>query len=319
MIQQKPILFWAVFFLSAAAQASELTLKKTESGYDVFVGSGLFAGYHTSFEGSPVVYPLIGPAGQKMTRDYPMLKDGGNSTTSDHPHHRSMWFTHGLVNGLDFWTSDAKTGRTAYQIVHKRFVKAESSGTAAVIVTENHWIGKENQLLCRDERMLTFSEWKQCRIIDFDMTVTAEADSVTFGDTKEGTFGIRLADSMTAAGKNGHIINAEGKKEGEAWGKRSAWVDCFGLIDGQTAGIAVLNHPSSFRFPVYWHVREYGLLAANPFGIHEFEKKRNEKHLGDFTLQKGKAFTFRCRILLHQGTPEEAGIAEAFQEYKNKK
>jgi len=21
----------------------------------------------------------------------------------DHPHHRSMWFSHGLVNGVDFW------------------------------------------------------------------------------------------------------------------------------------------------------------------------------------------------------------------------
>ena len=41
-------------------------------------------------------------------------------------------------------------------------------------------------------------------------------------------------------------------------------------VEGKTVGVAILNHPDSFRFPTTWHVRTYGLFAANPFGWHDF-------------------------------------------------
>ena len=50
-------------------------------------------------------YPLIGPGGVKMTRAWPM--EEAPDEDHDHPHHRSMWFSHGAVNGVDFWGEDA--------------------------------------------------------------------------------------------------------------------------------------------------------------------------------------------------------------------
>jgi hypothetical protein len=44
-----------------------------------------------------------------MTRNYPMAKVPGEET--DHPHHRSLWFAHGPVNGVDVWTERKNTGR----------------------------------------------------------------------------------------------------------------------------------------------------------------------------------------------------------------
>ena len=71
-----------------------------------------------------------------------------------------------------------------------------------------------------------------------------------------------------------------------AWGQPAAWVDYHGPIDGKTVGIAILNHPSSFRYPTHWHVRTYGLFAANPFGLHEFPG--GKKADGTLTLRAAK-------------------------------
>ena len=299
------IAFFALAFLSAAGLfAQELTLKQTDTGYEIRIGDKLFAGYIADYEGMPIVYPMVGPTGKNMTRDFPMIKQY-EGVKADHPHHRSLWFSHGAVNEADFWANQCK-------IIHQRFVKAECDGKTAQLVTENNWIGNNNQLLCRDVRTLRFAAPENKRIVDFDITITAEQDKVVFGDTKEGTFGIRVPEVIAVeTKKEGQFVNAEGKLgEREAWGKRSAWVDYYGVLDGEKVGIAILNHPSSFRFPTYWHVRDYGLFAANPFGKHDFEQLQDSK-AGDHTLPKGESFTLRYRVLFHKGE----NIAEAFKEY----
>ncbi|MDR0869387.1 MAG: PmoA family protein [Planctomycetaceae bacterium] len=310
-------LFCVLFLFAVSLSAAELSLKKTDEGYDVLLGGTLFASYLTDYKGTPIVYPIYGPGGQKMTRDFPMSEHSDNSEAKDHPHHRSLWFTHGEVNDCNFWMLNAQ------KIVHRKFDKTESSGSIAEIITQNDWLDKKEQPLCQDVRTLRFGQLNgkngAVRYIDFDITVKAVQDSVIFRDTKEGTFGIRVPGTMdlTAKKRNplwgGHIVNAEGIKDEETWGKRSAWVDYFGPVDGKTAGIAVLNHPSSFRYPTYWHVRDYGLYAANPFGIHDFEKKSGQP--GEHKLKNGETFTLRYRVLFHNGTADEADIADAFRQY----
>jgi len=300
------IAFLVLFpFLTASLYAEELSLKQAGTGYEVRVGNQLFAGYVTDFGGFPIVYPIVGPTEKNMTRDYPMKQDY-EGVKADHPHHRSLWFAQGGVNGLDFWTAQCK-------IVHKRFVKTECDGKTALLVTENDWVGNNNQVICRDVRSLRFAASQDIRFVDFDITITAEQEQVVFNDTKEGTFAVRVPEPIAVeTKKGGSFVNAEGKvDEKEAWGKRSAWVNYHGILDGKKVGIAILNHPSSFRFPTYWHVREYGLFTANPFGVHDFEGLHDTK-AGEFTLPKGESFTLRYRVLFHSGEPR---IADAFEEY----
>jgi len=296
--------------------AAEWSLNHTDNGYQVNIGGKLFAEYLTDFKGTPILWPIIGPTGQEMTRSYPMVQEGKPTEKIDHPHHRSLWFNHGNVNGGDYWSL------TSCFIKHKRFVKAEQDAQGAVLITENEWINQQGDIVCTDLRTIRFGLCRENRFIDFDATVTAVADTVVFGDTKEGSFGVRVPGRFDSDGKRrdknhpgGTIVNAEGLTGDDAWGKRSSWVDYSGeLENGDVAGITIMNHPSSFRYPTYWHVRTYGLFAANPFGVHDFVVGE-KADAGLLTMKKGNSFTLRYRVLLHKGTLETINLPKLFDEY----
>ena len=115
----------------------------------------------------------------------------------------------------------------------------------------------------------------------------------------------------------GTIVNSDGLTDGAAWGKPAAWVDYHGPVDGEKLGVAILNHPTSLRYPTHWHVRTYGLFAANPFGKAQFEKL-DDKTAGDFKIAPGKSVTFRYRFYFHAGDTEQAKVADHYREYTPK-
>ncbi|HYW77971.1 MAG TPA: PmoA family protein [Thermoguttaceae bacterium] len=293
----------ALLLVIASPSIAEITAEQSDGRVVVQIDGKPFTEYVTDFNGTPILWPIIGPTGKPMTRAYPM---GDNpEEKKDHPHHRSMWFNHGDVNGLSFWHKET--------IKHREFVRVES-GDQAVVVTRNDWVSPDGERVCEDERTLTFATDGDARWIDFDITVKATDQTVKFGDTKEGSMGVRVAASMKVdAKKGGEIVNSEGQIDGGTWGKRAAWVDYHGPVDSETVGIAILNHPSSFRFPTYWHVRTYGLFAANPFGVHDFEG--NKEADGSHTLEPGETMTFRYRVLLHRGDEKEGQVSQAFSDY----
>jgi len=280
----------------------------------IATGGRPFTSYITAEGTKPYYFPVIGPTGASYTRAFPMEAVDGED--KDHPHQRSLWFTHGNVNGLDFWASDPnnkpnpKSGsikETSRTIVH-------NGERAAVLLTTDDWLGPDGKKICEDERIVGFFGMGKNRVIDFDITVKATAGPVTFGDTKEGMFGLRVASSMDVKNKDnsgGKITNAEGLTDEAAWGKASPWVDYVGPLQGKTAGIAILNHPDSFRFPTTWHVRPYGLFAANPFGWHDFGQKTS----GEYVIPAGESIRFMYRVVLHTGDTATSNLPGAFQAY----
>ena len=299
---------WIAVTMVAAVASAEVTAERSAGGVVVKIDGRPFAEYLTCSGTKPIVWPIIGPTGKPMTRAYPMAEPSDEK--KDHVHHRSLWFTHGSIGGADFWTESKGKGGT---VKHRQFVKTQS-GKAAVIVTRNDWLAPDGKKVCEDERTLTFGTDGDARWIDFDITLKATDGPVKFGDTKEGTMAVRVAETMRVDAKQGgRIVNSEGQTDGDAWGKPAAWVDYHGPVDGQVVGIAIFNHPSSFRFPTYWHVRTYGLFAANPFGLHDFPGGKGKD--GAYTLAPGETMTLRYRILLHRGDEKAARIGEVYAAY----
>ena len=282
-------------------------------GWSVFDRDDLVAGYVVNSNGRPVIYPVMGPAGQAMTRDFPM-KEAGEFEKSDHDHHRSLWFTHGEVNDVDFWADDEGCG----SIVQRSGNASVTADGSAVIRTENDWMSPEGKRVLSDIRRFAFFEDNGRRMIDVDVLLRATDGDVNFGDTKEGSFGIRVPGRMKVDSKQGGVVtNAEGEINGKAWGKKSPWVDYSGPVStgsdvsvagsSSIAGITIHDCPSSFGFPTRWHVRTYGLFAANPFGIHHFDG--GEKR-GGIVLPQGETMRLSYRVVLHNGGLD-VGVAKS--------
>ncbi|WP_425615209.1 PmoA family protein [Anatilimnocola sp. NA78] len=302
------LLATAIFALPVVA--ADLTVEKNDSGVVVKADGKPFATYVFKSGAKPIVWPIIGPTGKEMSRAWPM-KDGVEGEKKDHIHHRSFWFTHGDVNGVDFW---AETAKVQGQIHHKELIKAEG-GKTATIKTRNEWVGPDGKVICQDEPTLVFGANDTARWIDFSTKVTAIADEVSFGDTKEGAFGVRVPETMKEeAKKGGKIVSSEGLTDKDAWGKPAKWVDYFGPVGDETLGIAIFDHPSSFRHPTTWHVRTYGLFAPNPFGLKSFAGGKGNVD-GTHKLKKGESFDLKYRVYFHKGDDKEGKVAEAYAKF----
>ena len=283
-----------------AASASGVSFETHGRNLEVKLDKQLLTEYHLGVGNKPFFFPLIGPTGEPYTRTYPLsiLPDEDH----DHPHQRSCWFTYGNVNGVDFWSEGKRFG-TVDETGRKLVVSGPVVGR---LTTTNEWRAADGRRFCVDERTVTFYHTKSARIIDFAFRITANDGPVTFGDTKEGMFGIRVASSMDVTRKKGgKITNAEGLTDDKAWGKPSPWVDYVGQVKDKIVGITMINHPTSFRYPTTWHVRTYGLFAANPFGWHDFGRAER----GDYTIPSGQAIEFFYRVVLHEGDTRSANAA----------
>jgi len=295
-----------------------VAISQLEDRLRVEINGELFTEYHFRNVPRPFLYPLIGPGGAGMTRNWPM-KETPNEE-HDHPHHRSFWFTHGDVNGHDFWTEREGTGK----IVHAGFDRITSGNNFGVIQSRNNWVAHDGKIICTDEQTLRIQSMTgNERMVDFQITLHASHGAVTLGDTKEGTMAIRVAETMRvekpihAKGEKpkvgqGHIVNSEGLRDGETWGKRSNWCDYSGPVDGKTVGIAFFDHPKNPNHPTWWMVRGYGLFAANPFGQQAYE---NTPEKGDVKIPSGQSLTFRYRFYVHEGDEKQASVTRRYEEF----
>jgi hypothetical protein len=307
-------------FALALPLAAQVKVTQGTDRISVEIGGKPFTDFFVSADvNKPYLHPLRSATGKVVTRYFPMELVEGESR--DHPHHRGLWFTHGDVNGLDFWaneTRDAKKGR----VVLKKVVDLKSGKKEGLIATTFDWVDPNGKPLLTESRRMVFSGDAASRTIDFDIALTA-VEKVKFGDTKEGTFAIRLTPSLEEPSKRnpkatGKMITAEGREtEANVWGTRSPWVDYSGEVGGEPLGITIMDHPSNPRHPTYWHSRAYGLFAANMFGVRDFEKDKTKD--GSLTLEPNQTLRVRYRVLIHPGRTANAGIPALFSKYAKTK
>ena len=222
-----------------ATSTAGISFETHERNVKVKLDQQLLTEYQVGVGNKPFFFPLIGPTGDSYTRAYPTLTVADED--HDHPHQRSCWFTFGKVNGVDFWSEGNRFG--TIQETGRKLVAA--GPVIGRMTTTNDWRAADDRRFCVDDRTVTFYHTKTSRIIDFDFRISASDGPVTFADTKDGMFGIRVASSMDVTKKKGgRITNAEGLTDDNAWGKPSPWVDYVGPVKDKLVGIAVDQSPA---------------------------------------------------------------------------
>jgi hypothetical protein len=261
-----------------------------------------------------------------MTRNYPMKVVEGEQ--HDHPHHRGICFGNEDIGGADTWAEAASYApkpdkkpsaspnvRAAAlgATKHREYKTVKAEAGQAVITAVSDIVDHSGKKLCEEEHTMTFRADGDTRTIDFDLDYIASEGPLKIGDKKDSGFSIRVPTSMAVDSKlGGKLINSDGITNAEAWGKRAKWCDYSGPVEGENLGVAMLNHPSSFRFPTPWHIRTYGLFTANPFGTKSLDKTADD---GTIELKKGEHVKLRHRLIFHKGDEQAAKIAQAWEAY----
>jgi hypothetical protein len=302
------------YVLLPESYESPVKLNHTEGKIiDVFIRDEHFTSYHYSKDLlKPFLYPIMGPFGHTVTRG----EESPEGHSHDHLHHKSLWVSYGEVNNANFWSEGSEDGIQA----HKVFNKVLEGSVFAEIHATNEWITRDGKRKMVEESrdMKFYNLPRSQRIIDMTVTFSATDGDVFFGDTKEaGLISVRVYPTLTVSPPGtGKIENAIGGiNEDETWGKMAQWCDYSGFVDSNKVGIAVFDHPKNFRYPTYWHVRNYGLMTTNIFGTGTFE---NDKSMdGSWTLKAGEKLTLNSRIYVHAGDATDGHVGEKYHDYIN--
>jgi hypothetical protein len=333
-----PMKFPLVLFSAAALvlpAAAQVKLTPAEGKVAIEINGKPFTDFYISGKAfdaqvtKPYLWPLRAASGTYITRSWPMVEvdeeKGEKKPTRngppayDHQHQRGLWFAHDNVNRLDFWNNEW----SYFEDLHRKNLgrinlvklgEVKSGKDKGSVAATFEWTDMEGKNpILTENRVMTFYADPKLRYFDVDITLTALAP-VTFGDGKDGAFGIRLRPVLQEDKGVSHITNADGKVgEKQLWGKPSDWCDYSGEIAGEKVGVAILDHPENPRHPVRWHARAYGLFAANPWGLSVFTNDKTQD--GSMTLDPGKSLRYRYRVIIHPGDAKDANIAGQWAKY----
>jgi hypothetical protein len=313
--------------LPAAAATADVAFAEKGKTLEITVSGKPLTTYRFGNEdgaAKPFFWPVAGPHGDPVTRAFPNVK-GVPGETADHPHHRGLHFTHGEVARpgkpwVDFWAESAKVQG---KIVHKAFDPAPAaSGGMLAFGVRNEWLAPDGETLVDEHTRWTITDLGNGEALFTAVITLAPAGGpVAFLDTKEGSLCFRVATSMDekkakpatpGLPTGGRIVGSGGATgEKECWGKPADWIDYVGPVAGKTVGVAIFDHPGN-KPRVRWHVRAYGLFAANPFGSAAFNKANPKSEL---TLEPGQTLTLRYGVLIHAGDTKEGKVAERYAEF----
>jgi hypothetical protein len=305
---------------------------------DIIIGDKFFTSYQypVNIE-KPFLFPVIAPNGSVITRGFPIEPRKGERV--DHPHHIGIWFNHGNVNGLDFWNNSSAIPadkKDEYgHIVVKKIVKAES-GKKGILEVEANWDDNKGNTLLKENTTYYFTGRGDTRTIDHITTLTAVNGRVTFNDSKEGMFAIRLdrafempskepliftdekgnpttVSVIDNTGVTGMYESSNGMKGDAVWGTRNDWVLLTGTKDNSHITIGIFDNQKNPGYPAYAHARGYGLFSVNNFGQKSYDPKKEKI---TFVLEKGQSVKLRHRLVVQSGVeikPEDAN--KIFQEF----
>lgn len=251
----------------------------------------------------PFFYPFNGPSGTSLTRM-------GHPGAQNHDHHRSIWFAHAKVDGVDFWSENTKA-----RIVQKYWFAYEDGDEESIMASLLGWNNAEGVELIEQE-LVAAARPRENGEHELEIQITlrpgAGRDSVLLEKSNFGLLAVRVAKSVSHHFGGGQLTNSEGAAGEEAiFGKPAAWMDYSGPVaagtgpdrKGVAEGITFFDHPGNPRYPTAWHVRSDGWMGAS-FCLNE-----------EFTIRKEAPLVLRYLLHAHAGgsDPERAAdTAEAF-------
>ena len=250
-----------------------------------------FATYSYSDEQIPRPYfaNIRLPSGIQVTRNHPVQPGDAEDHALLHP---GLWLAFGDLSSADFWRL---TARVENVVPPAKTLRVEGNGLQFAV--ENRYMSEDGgRVICREYCRYDLRAYDQGVLLLWASRFSSDEGDFTFGDQEEMGLGVRLATPLTVASKQGgRILNSSGQmNEKDVWGNTAQWCDYSGVVDGQFVGVMIIPDPGNFR-PARFHARDYGLLAANPFGRKVFSAGDESQ----VVVSKAEPFTLKFGVFIH--------------------
>ena len=303
---------WAIILLGALthtafAQGNSLGASLADGGKSVQVEvdeqpAARFVTRHDEIL-RPFLCDLCGPGGVQVTRRHP--PDESRDLTDHATMHPGIWLAFGDFSGVDFWRNRGRVETTLEGF-------ASRNGLVAIEIRGMHEYYDDERTVAFEDVRLYFVVRPDGHLIVWDSTFEPGKDPLVFGDQEEMGLGVRVATPLTVE-RGGTVINSAGQRnEEEAWGQVADWCAYYGKLDGGLAGLVLMPHPENFRRS-WFHVRDYGLMLANPFGRRAFTGGEPSA----VTVTRDKPLRLRFGVFAfdkHEMLPDFAAIYADYQQ-----
>ena len=241
------------------------------------------------------IHPLWSPRGQVLTDDFP----------ADHYHQRGVFlaWTKTELGDLhpDFWNLGSETGR----VVLKELVDRSADAKGARLVVDHEWQARDGEAWAPallERWTVVVNPLRGAHVSPWVIDLTSEqrcADerALVLPEYRYGGMSVRGNGEWIPDPKVVRVVTSEGSDRAEANASSARWCFMGGPLDGAFAGVTLMDHPDNPRFPnvlrVHPRVPYFGFMLPAS---------------GSYTLEPGRTYTFRYRLLAHPCAPTAAEI-----------
>ncbi len=302
-------------------QVGQLSLSSSESPFTFTEEEGV--GVTLAFKGKPIWHYRYGVASPPNAGElnatngflHPVWNPAGVVVTdwgaSDHYHHRGIFFAWVYTRWgdlePDFWNLYKGTGRTRFEA----FERLELHREKALLVVRHSWHGKKGEdwvpIVQEQWTVLTYAPANDDpEYWTFDLTtelVNVSDLVLEVPEYRYGALGCRGA-RQWLENQNWEVLTAEGRTKEDSDATDTRWVLIGGPINGQWAGITLMDHPQNFGFP-------NRLRVAPTFPYVGFAPMRKQ----GFVMRPKEPMVFRFRILVHRTRPSPQELDALWQQF----
>jgi hypothetical protein len=268
------------------------------------------AGKSPLLASSGYLHPVNAPCGVVVTNHY----------SPDHLHQRgvfSAWTKTEVTLGgellhPDFWNIHTGTGRTRSLGVERLPGRDGQPGFQAKLVSEarrgDNWEAALDETCeVRFPPQPAADPSASGAAYLFDLT-SHQVPRVSLLLPKYHYGGMAVRGSgQWPKGSDMTVLTSEGKDRAGADGARARWIDMSGSVDGKPAGIALLEHPANLHAPNA--VRMHPDMPYYVFALPQS---------GPVTLEAGREYVFRYRLVAHNGRADRDGIDALWHDFAGK-
>lgn len=263
-----------------------------------FAKTKLPEGVGTEFERGGYIYPLFTGKGTQVLNDFP----------ADHRHHHGIWhaWTKTEFEGRhpDFWNMGQKLACVEAWGLDATWAGPVYAGLRARNMYRDLKADPTKIALAEALTIRLYNVDPALRIFDFNVTQECASDApLKLPKYHYGGIGIRGHTQWDAKDVM-EFLTSEGKTRANGNETTGRWCAMTGKVDGKPATITIFCHPENFRFP-----QPMRLNPKEPFFCYAPQQG------GEFSIEPGKPYVAKYRIVVTDGVPDTALIEKLWNDY----